>query len=206
MESQIATGVVQHLLGSGDSDCEVDACGARGAAEVEARQYCAEHFLTVSFQDLQERLVRLKNQPFDPAAISPFKEFLTSWKLEATKLSDNPGTDAASRKARLITCMNWVSQTEKSLRRSPRVAMAVAVWLRREDPRRTWEEDTWTSMVSRHGAGFVCRHPVETGGRVFLLRKDKGSRAEARVVYARMDAEGSRQIGVELIDRDDFWD
>jgi len=26
------------------------------------------------------------------------------------------------------------------------------------------------------------------------------------VVYSRMNAEGRRQIGVELIDRDDFWD
>jgi len=60
--------------------------------------------------------------------------------------------------------------------------------------------------LSRHGAGFVCRHPIETGGKVFLLRKDKGTRAEARVVYCRLDSEGSRQIGVELIDRDDFWD
>jgi hypothetical protein len=53
----------------------------------------------------------------------------------------------------------------------------------------------------------VCRHPVETGGTVILTRKDKGgSRATARVVYSRMDSEGQRQVGVELVDRDDFWD
>jgi PilZ domain-containing protein len=85
------------------------------------------------------------------------------------------------------------------------LATEVPVWLRREDSRRTWEEDTWTSTLSRHGAGFVCRHPVEIGGTVVLTRKDKGGRATARVVYSRMDSEG-RQIGVEFIDRDDFWD
>jgi hypothetical protein len=38
------------------------------------------------------------------------------------------------------------------------------------------------------------------------MRKDKGSRAAAQVVYSRLDSEGRRLIGVKLIDRDDFWD
>ena len=109
-------------------------------------------------------------------------------------------------KTRLQRALLWVSQTGRSLRRSPRSATAVPVWLRRDDSRRTWEEDTWTSTVSRHGAAFVCRHPVEIRGALILMRKDKGSRAAARVVYSRMDSEGRRQIGVELVDRDDFWD
>jgi hypothetical protein len=37
------------------------------------------------------------------------------------------------------------------------------------------------------------------------MRKDKGIRAVASAIYSRMDSEGRRQIGVELIDRDDFW-
>jgi hypothetical protein len=41
---------------------------------------------------------------------------------------------------------------------------------------------------------------------VILTRKDKGGRASARVIYSRIDSEGQRQIGVELVDRDDFWD
>ena len=31
-------------------------------------------------------------------------------------------------------------------------------------------------------------------------------RAQARVVYCKYDGDGRRQIGVELLDRDDFWD
>jgi hypothetical protein len=53
---------------------------------------------------------------------------------------------------------------------------------------------------------LVCRHAVEAGGRVVLCRRDKGSRAQARVVYCRYDGDGRRQIGVELLDRDDFWE
>ena len=39
-----------------------------------------------------------------------------------------------------------------------------------------------------------------------VCRSDKGFRAQARVVYSHLDAEGRRHIGVELLDREDFWD
>jgi len=45
----------------------------------------------------------------------------------------------------------------------------------------------------------------DSDGTLVLTRKDKGGRAAARVVYSRMDSEGNRQVGVELVDRDDFW-
>lgn len=71
----------------------------------------------------------------------------------------------------------------------------------------TWEQQTWTSTVSLHGAGFVCRHSAEINDTVVLCRRrDRGTRVEARVVYSRFDAEGRRHIGVELLGRDDFWD
>jgi hypothetical protein len=98
-------------------------------------------------------------------------------------------------------CRRGLSQV-----RLPRLEASVPVWLRREDARHTWEEETWTSTVSRHGAGFVCRHSVEINGIVVLCRRDKGYRVQARVVYSRLDAEGRRQVGVELLGRDDFWD
>ncbi len=39
-----------------------------------------------------------------------------------------------------------------------------------------------------------------------ITRKDKAMRAEARVVYSRLNSEGRREIGVEMIDRDNFWE
>jgi hypothetical protein len=186
--------------------CSVDPCGERAAAEVETRPFCLDHFLSVSFLELQSSHEKLKGQECDPAATAAFKESLGAWARQAASLAEDVRFADNQTKARLLETLLWVSHAGKSLRRSPRVATAVPVWLRREDSRRTWEEDTWTSTLSRHGAGFVCHHPVETGGTVVLTRKNKGGRAVARVVYSRMDAEGNRQIGVELIDRNDFWD
>jgi hypothetical protein len=98
-----------------------------------------------------------------------------------------------------------VSQSGQRLRRSPRMSSSVPIFLRREDSGRTWEEETWTITVSQHGASLVCRHPVETGGALVLSRRDRANRVQARVVYCRYNSEGWREIGVELLDRDDFW-
>ena len=204
MESQIESVGVQEAAES--SPCMVEPCGEHAAAEVDTRSFCLDHFLSVSFQELQSRHERLRGQECDPAATAAFKESLAAWARQAEALVEDARFADQQSKAHLLEALLWVSQAGKSMRRSPRLATAVLVWLRREDSRRTWEEDTWTSTLSRHGAGFVCRHPVETGATVVLTRKDKGSRAAARVVYSRMDSEGRRQIGVELIDRDDFWD
>ncbi|MGH9712679.1 MAG: PilZ domain-containing protein [Candidatus Acidiferrales bacterium] len=204
MEGEIESIDIQEKAES--SPCGVDPCGKVAAVEVETHLFCLNHFLSVSFQELRSRYESLRSQECDPAATAAFKEFLAVWARQADSLVEDTHLADQQTKSQLLEALLWVSHAGKSLRRSPRLTIGVPVWLRREDARRTWEEDTWTSTLSRHGAGFVCHHSVETGGMVVLTRKDKGCRATARVVYARMDSEGGRQIGVEIIDRDNFWD
>lgn len=204
MEGQVESVGVQEA--AENSPCCVEPCGERAAAEVNARPFCLEHFLSLSFQELQSYYGHLRRQEYDPASTAAFKEFLGAWGQQAASLVEDACFTDQQTKARLLEALLWVSRAGKSLRRTPRLATAVPVWLRREDSHRTWEEDTWTSTLSRHGAGLRCHHPVETGGTVVLTRKDKGGRATARVVYSRIDSDGNRQIGVELINRDDFWD
>jgi hypothetical protein len=197
---------IQQTVVTSACSCSVEPCGAPAAAEVDTRAVCLEHFLSISFRELRERYERLRNRECDGAETAAFNKCLSSWAGQAQILAEDSCLEDQATKARLREALAWVSRTGRSLRRSPRFEKSVRVWLRREDSRRTWEEDTWTTTVSRHGASFVCRHPVETGGTVFLMRKDKGSRAAAHVVYSRLDSDGCRQIGVELINRDDFWD
>ncbi len=92
-------------------------------------------------------------------------------------------------------------------RRSPRRAQVVPLWLRSEQRGRVWEEQTETQMLSRYGAGLPCRHSVEPGGALAVLRRDNGRRATARVIYSRYDArEGRREIGVEILNAENFWE
>jgi len=185
--------------------CSSEACGEPAVADFDARHLCMEHFLVVCFQELEARNERLKSRSAD-AETESFRKFLNTSVEQVQKLSDVEQVPGAPTKSQLLEFLLRASQLSKRLRRSPRLSSTVPVWLRREDPSRTWEEETWTVTVSKHGAGLVCRHPVEAGGKVVLCRRDKGSRAQARVVYCRYDGDGRRQIGVELLDRDDFWD
>ena len=185
--------------------CSSEACSEPSVADFDARHLCMEHFLVVCFRELEARNERLKNQPADVETDS-FKNFLNASVDQVRKLSEIDRFTDSQTKTQLLEFLLRASQLSKSLRRSPRRSASVPVWLRREDPSRTWEEETWTVTVSQHGAGLVCRHPVEAGGKVVLCRRDKGSRVQARVVYCRYDGDGRRQIGVELLDRDDFWD
>ncbi len=185
--------------------CSSEGCGEPAVADFDARRLCMEHFLGLCFQELEARNERLKSQPADVETES-FRRFLNASVEQIQKLSDGDRVSDTQTKSQLLEFLLRASQLSKGLRRSPRLSSSVPVWLRREDPSRTWEEETWTVTVSQHGAGLVCRHAVEAGGRVVLCRRDKGSRAQARVVYCRYDGDGRRQIGVELLDRDDFWD
>jgi hypothetical protein len=184
--------------------CSSEACGEPAVAEFDARRLCMEHFQVVCFQELEARNERLKSNA-DPETDS-LRKFLNASVEQVQKLSECDRFTDSQTKSQLLEFLLRASQLSKRLRRSPRLSSTVPVWLRREDPSRTWEEETWTVTVSRHGAGLVCRHPVEAGGTVVLCRRDKGSRVQARVVYCRYDGDGRRQIGVELLDRDDFWD
>ena len=202
MSTQIAWPEAPRALKAGH--CSIDACEEVIAAQLESRVLCLEHFLSISEQEMEQRAACLKAKPVDTAAAAALKEFLSGCSQEAETLALSE--QFAGGRSRLQGILRRSSQISRCLRRSPRISASVPVWLRREDPRHTWEEETWTSTVSQHGAGFVCRHSVEVNGHVVLYRRDKGKRVDARVVYSRFDSEGRRHVGVELLERDDFWD
>jgi Protein of unknown function (DUF2934) len=93
-----------------------------------------------------------------------------------------------------------------SSRRSTRQTVSFSVWLRNEEPRSTWEEETETQVVSRYGAALRCRHFVQADTILVILRRDNGQRAQARAKYCRYNSDGLRELGIELIGKDNFWD
>jgi hypothetical protein len=198
--------------------CAGASCNASAAIDFDGRSLCLDHFLPACIQELETRNERLRNVPFDAAATDAFKAFTARCAQQAEKLAEklveNPAENLteearftrAQAKSSLLDFLLRIAQLTQQIRRSPRTASSVAVWLRREDPHQTWHEETWTVSVSRHGAALLCRRPVEKGGTVVLCRKDKGSRAEAQVVYSLRDAEGRKQIGVQFNDPVNFWD
>jgi hypothetical protein len=185
--------------------CSAEACVERAAAELETRSLCIEHFVRDSMREIESRSRQLQAGPWNSTAVAIFKELLSRCSSQARTLLEAQEPSPAPLKDHLLDLLLLTSQSSQRLRRSPRASKSVLVWLRREDPGQTWEEETCTSSISRYGAGLACRHRVERGQTVFLCRKDKGGRARARIVYSHFDSAGDRQIGLELLDRDDFW-
>ena len=91
-------------------------------------------------------------------------------------------------------------------RRSNRKTTSFPIWLRNEGLGPVWEEETETQIVSRRGAGLRCRHLVSAETIVVIVRRDTGQRAKARVRYSRYNPDGKRELGIEFIDNDNFWD
>lgn len=200
MQTQFAWPEARLALKAGQ--CCIDACQEAVAADVEGRPFCIEHFISASLKEMETQRIYLKGKP---AAIGTLRKFLTVCGEQAKALAESEALLNQSARNRLRDVIRCASQLQKNLRRSTRLQTSVPVWLRREDPRNTWEEEIWTSTVSLHGAGFICRHSVEISGLVVLCRRDKGCRAQARVVYSLFDADGHRHVGVELVDQNDFW-
>ena len=204
MQSQVKPLTVVRLA-SESARCSFDSCEEFAALDLGGQPLCPIHFFPACTQELETWNDSLRNQPFDAAANEQFKNFSAACAERAQELEKDERFADARLKPLLLEFLLRISQFTGRLRRSPRMKLAVPVWLRREDSSRTWEEATWTTTVSRHGASLKCHHPVQTGGTVVLCRKDGGLRAEARVVYFRYDLEGQKEIGVELLDQTDIW-
>jgi hypothetical protein len=185
--------------------CGMASCGEGAAIALRGTPLCVRHFIPVCTQEIESRGERLRNGLYDEAATLAFKNLISACAEQASRFIQDNSVSDGSTKSRLEEFLRRLSQLGQRLRRSPRMSSSVPIFLRREDSGRTWEEETWTITVSQHGASLVCRHPVETGGSLVLSRRDRANRVQARVVYCRYNSEGWREIGVELLDRDDFW-
>jgi len=101
--------------------------------------------------------------------------------------------------------MNRMQLGIQRLRRSQRKTASFPVWVRNEKLGPVWEEETETQDVSCYGAGLRCRHLLQAGKMLVIVRRDNGQRANARVRYSQRSPKGERRLGIEFIDNANFW-
>ena len=97
------------------------------------------------------------------------------------------------------------SELGTHLRRSPRKAAAIPVWLTSERLGSAWEEDTETLQVSRYGALMSCKHPAKAGETLHVIRADTGQKVMARVAWQRPLENNGVPMGIEFVSCDNFW-
>ena len=186
--------------------CGFPGCKERGAASLEDRFLCREHFLLACYARLDACAQLLLERPFPETASGLVRQSTTECLSQANELAGTAQTLTNLERARLLDIVLWASDLTRRVRRSPRRPASFPVHLRSEEPGHPWEEDASTHIVSRYGAALECEHQVRIDETLLLVRRDSGQQTRARVLFRHGKQSGRQEIGVEFPDCGNFWD
>lgn len=186
--------------------CSASGCEQPAVTSLESRPLCRDHFISTCYAEMEECTQRLQDQQSRYAESESVRQLLADCARGAADLAQTTERLENLQRAQLLDILLWAGELSRRLRRSARKPIRVHVRLRSEKLGRTWEEDTETQMLSRHGAMLECQHPVETGEILEVVRLDTGKQAQARVVWYRRKGSGRVEIGLAFPDSENFWD
>jgi hypothetical protein len=186
--------------------CEVANCGLGAIADLEGRRVCREHFITGCYDCIETYLRQLREHAFREAAAETLRNFLLNCTRQAIDLAQGLDDLENLERARLLDILMRASELGRHLRRSPRKEAVIALELRCEKLGHAWEEVTQTRVLSRYGALLNCQHDAETGDTLVVVRRDNARQTRARVAWCHVRPEGGREIGIELLNCDNFWE
>jgi hypothetical protein len=187
------------------TSCVAAGCGQPSVATLDLRPLCFQHFIAGSYSRLEEMRGRGVD-PADPAeATAALWAFVTDCSRQVMDLAQRDASLGNLGRAQLLDILLHVSELAQRLRRSPRLPIAVDVRIRCEVPGQLWEEQTETRMLSRCGALVEFRHAVQVGDMLMVSRPDTGQEATARVAWFRRRSDGVQEIGIELLNCENFW-
>jgi hypothetical protein len=185
--------------------CSVPECTEEGIASIDGRVLCRTHFLTSSYQRLEAISGQIHRQEFQERQADAAGRFLEGCMHDAADIACAVGAPSNLERARVLDVLLWASELHSRLRRGPRMPARIPVLLRSGAPEGSWEEQTETQLLSRHGAQLRCRHELRVDERLTCVRLDNGRQAEARVAWvARKGAEGL-EVGIEFLVDKNFW-
>jgi hypothetical protein len=144
-----------------------------------------------------------RSRDMSPDAVAGF---LTECSQQASDLIDHAEELTNLELARAEYILMRAGDLRRRLRHSRREFASMPVRLSCEGVGRVWDEETETQLLSRHGAQVVCEHPVEVGERLLVTRLDTGRQAHARVASCQRKEDGRLEIGIELLNCDNFWE
>lgn len=186
--------------------CSVIGCERPPAAELEVRPLCRSHFISTCYELFDEYSRWLEENRFRETNTELVRRFLCQCTQQATEISHNASDLENLERARLLDLLLRATELGKLLRRSPRKVTTIPVRLSSEKLGRSWEEETQTRVISRHGAAVACEHVVEVGDQLVVHRRDREASVRARVVWRQARPGGEFEIGLEFIHCDNFWD
>ncbi len=188
------------------SVCCITGCDRAPAAELDLRPLCRSHFISTCYELLDEYSRWLEENRFRESNMELVRRFLCESTRQATEMSHNVADLDNLERARLLDLLFRASELSRLLRRSARKVTSIPVRLTSEKLGRSWQEETQTRVISRHGASLGCNHAIEVGDQIELHRRDRTGSVKARVVWRQTRAGEQFEIGLEFLHCDNFWD
>jgi len=185
--------------------CEVQNCEQPAICSLEGRALCREHFISGCYELIEDYQRQMQEQAFREATAESLRSFLLSCTRQAIDLAQSLDNLQNLERARLLDILMRASDLARHLRRSPRKEAVIPLQLRCEKLGHAWEENAQTRVLSRYGALLNCRHEAETGDTLVVQRRDSSRETRARVAWCQPLPDGTRDIGLELLNCDNFW-
>jgi len=185
--------------------CSFLGCEDPAASSLEGCSFCREHFISTCYEQLDQcgswQEARLSPDRTSESA----RQFLGECYRQVAQLASNVKEFTGLERAQLIDILLRATDLSYRLRQSPRLAASIPVELRCEEPGGAWEEETQTKQISRYGALLKCQHPVRAEEILLVVRLDTGRQVQARVARQQRKIGEAQEIGIEFLDRDNFW-
>ena len=185
--------------------CSATGCERDAEAVIDSQGLCLTHFLTTCYHKLEILNRNSRNWQFGGEGSDDPHRLTNEISEQATQISEKAPRLTNLERAQLKQVLLQATDVKKRLRRSPRHPMNIPIRLISEVAGRSWEEETHTVIVSRYGAHTTCRHEVQTGDFLKVLRADTGEQAEARVIWERQGTFGGREIAFGITNNENFW-
>jgi hypothetical protein len=187
-------------------NCSASGCWRAAAASLEDRPLCRKHFIDSCEAELEvyQRLLKEKRL----AEVSPelARRFVNQCSQQADSIEQGARDLDDRDRGRLVNLILLAAEFGRHLRRSPRKIASIAVQVRSEISGQRWEEKTETQVISRYGALVRCRHYLEVGENIGVVRLESGRRADARVAWYERKQDGEPRAGIEFSDCENFWE
>jgi hypothetical protein len=186
-------------------DCSIAGCGQAFATSLGGEPFCLEHFISVCYERLDRYDDFRKGAGLNVTEMEALRRFIHECTRHADEIEHEAMDLDNLDRAKLLHIILSASELGRYLRRSPRKAASIAVRLSSDKMGGSWEEDTETVVLSRHGALMRCNHVAKPGETIQVVRADTGEKAQARVAWQRPLNRDDVRIGVEFVACENFW-
>ena len=188
----------------------VDHCGVRGCARtadaiIDSEALCREHFISHCYAQLERFDEMQKAHRLNIPDAESVRRFINQSSRQADEIEHSTKDLDNLERARLLHIILWANEVGSYLRRSPRKVASIPVRVSCNKLGSTWEEETQTVLLSRHGASLRCGHSAKPGEPIQLVRLDTGQKVTGQVAWQRSAESDGIRLGVEFVDCDNFW-